>query len=375
MTVHIIGMGVSGLSAAFTLTQAGLPVVLYDAAARAGGRCHSFFDGRLDARIDNGSHLMLGANTALLEMLAQCPCETPLKNAGNQILFLNKNGESFQINTARPITALRKLPALYSLLCESVMNTPVHQVDTFLFLKTALKCFGEKNGQIYLADPSLYDCVIAPVERFLKHKNVSLHFGKRLRRIKEKSLIFFDGETINLQQNDRVILATDPQNLSRLVVGASELPYQTIVNIHYRTDACLPDGYSFAGLIGLTGHWIFIKNGILSVTISAANALLEKFSPDSAASLVWHELSALLNLGVDLPEYRVIAEKRATILQTRAINRRRLEADIGSDIVFLAGDATATGLPCTIEGSVRSGIKAAQLILKSINKRSLYFFF
>lgn len=90
MTVHIIGMGISGLSAAFTLTRAGVSVALYDAAARAGGRCHSFFDKRLNAQIDNGTHLMLGANTALLNMLAQCPSDTPLKNAGNKILFFKK---------------------------------------------------------------------------------------------------------------------------------------------------------------------------------------------------------------------------------------------------------------------------------------------
>lgn len=369
MTVHIIGMGISGLSAAFTLTQAGISVALYDAAARAGGRCHSFFDKRLNARIDNGTHLMLGANTALLNMLAQCPSDTPLKNAGNKILFLKKNGGSFQIDTARPVSALLKLPELYSLLCESVMNTPARRADTSLFLKTAVKCFGKKNGQIYLAEPSLYNCVVAPVENFLKNKHVPFHFGKRLRRIKESKLTFFDGSEITAGQDDKVILAADPQNLSRLIVGAPELPYQTIVNIHYRTDARLPDGKSFAGLIGLTGHWIFIKNGVLSVTISAANALLEKFSPDSAASLVWHELSDLLNLCPELPDYRVIAEKRATILQTRATNCLRLSTDIGSDFVFLAGDATATGLPCTIEGSVRSGIKAAENVLKILNKR------
>lgn len=372
MTVHIIGMGLSGLSAAFTLTRAGIPVVLYDAAARAGGRCHSFFDKRLNALIDNGTHLMLGANTALSDMLAQCPSGTPLKNMGNKILFFKKNGSSFQIDTARPAAALFKLPALYPLLCESVMNTPAGLADTGLFLKTALKCFGRKNGQVYLAEPSLYDCVIAPVERFLKDENVPFYFGRRLRRIKENKLTFFNGGEVNLEHNDKVILAVDPQNLSRLIVGAPEMPHQTIVNIHYKTDARLPDGKTFAGLIGFTGHWIFIKNGILSVTISAADDLLKKFSPDSAASLVWRELSVLLNLSAETPDYRVIIEKRATILQTRRQNRLRLNADIGSNTVYLAGDATATGLPCTIEGSVRSGIKAAETVLNSLNKRSTH---
>lgn len=369
MTVHIIGAGISGLSAAFKLTQAEIPVVLYDAAARAGGRCHSFFDKRLNAKIDNGTHLMLGANTALLSMLSECPTDTPLKNTDGEILFLKKDGSVMKIDTAYPATALFKLPTLYSLLCESVMNTPAGQADTFLFLKTALKCFGKKNGRIYLADPSLYDSVVTPVERFLKTNGVPFYFGKRLRRIKERKLIFSDNREIDLKQGDKVILAVDPQNISRLIVGAPEIPHQTIVNIHYKTNASLPYGKSFAGLIGLTGHWVFVKNGLLSVTISAANSLSEKFSPDFISSLVWNELSALLNLSPETPIYRVITEKRATVLQTRQINRLRLNADIGSDTVFLAGDATATGLPCTIEGGVRSGIKAAELVLNSLNKR------
>lgn len=70
------------------------------------------------------------------------------------------------------------------------MNTPADLADTGLFLKTALKCFGRKNGQVYLAEPSLYDCVIAPVERFLKDENVPFYFGRRLHRIKENKLTF-----------------------------------------------------------------------------------------------------------------------------------------------------------------------------------------
>ena len=369
MTVHIIGSGLSGLSAAFALTQANIPVVLYDAASRTGGRCHSFSDKHLQALLDNGTHLMLGANTALLNMLRQCPTETPLKNMGNQILFLKKDGSFFQINTAHPFSVLRKLPCLYPLLCESVLNTPVRQADTALFLKTAIKCFGKENGQVYLADPSLYDCVVAPVEHFLKNKSVPFYFGKRLKRIREHSLTFFDGSNITLKEHDKVILAVDPENLSRLIIGAAEIPYQPIINIHYKTTLRLPENKTFAGLIGLTGHWIFIRNGIISVTISAAETLLRNLQKDSVASVVWQELSSLFKVSPEIPDYRIVIEKRATILQSRQNNRLRLNTDIGSENIFLAGDTISIDLPCTIEGSVRSGIKAAEAVLKSMNER------
>lgn len=369
MTVHIIGTGISGLSAAFTLTQAKIPVALYDAAGHAGGRCHSFFDKNLNAVIDNGTHLMLGANTALLDMLKQCPNDTPLKNCGHHILFLKKDGSAFQIDTSKPFKALFKLPVLYPLLCESVMNTPFKKADTGLFLKTAFKCFGKENGLVYLADPSLTDSVVKPVVHFLKNKNVPFYFGKRLKRVKEQTLSFFDGDEFSLSKEDKVILAVDAQNLSRLIVGAEEMPFQTIINFHFKADLRLPQNACFAGLIGFTGHWIFIKNGILSVTISAANTLLEKLSADAVASLVWQEISSLFKISSVLPVYRVIVEKRATVSQTKAVNQSRLNSDIGSKTVFLAGDFTRTSLPCTIEGGVRSGITAAQNILNDINQR------
>ena len=364
MTVYVIGAGIAGLSAAYTLTKAGVPVAVYEASARTGGRCHSFFDKRLNALIDNGTHLMLGANTALLKMLADCPTKTPLKNVGNTFTFYQKNGTSFQIDTSKPVSALKHIKTLYPLLCESVMNTPAKQSDTMMFLKTAIKCFGKKKGRIYLAYPSLADSVTNPVADFLKNKNVPVFFGKSLNKIEKNKLSFSDGTEIPLSDKDVVILAVSPSDAARLVKSFSPLPIQPVANIHFKTDIPLPDGLPVLGLVGFTGHWVFAKNGVLSVTISAAEKLLKQHSPETLAALVWRELQSVLKTDAPLPPYRVIIEHRATLLQTKAVDQKRPEA--GSDTVILAGDYTKTGFPCTIEGAVRSGIKAAKAALKKI---------
>ena len=364
MAVYVIGAGIAGLSAAYTLTKAGVPVAVYEAAARAGGRCHSFFDKTLNALIDNGTHLMLGANTALLKMLADCPTETPLKSIGNTFTFYQKDGTPFQISTAKPLLAITHLKQLYPLLCESVMNTPAKQADTMMFLKTALKCFGRKNGQIHLAYPSLADSVIAPVVAFLKNKNVPISFGKTLNKIETDKLIFSDQTEIALTGKDAVILAVSPTAAARLVKEVESQPCQPIANIHFKTDVSLPDGLPLIGLVGFTGHWVFSKNGVLSVTISAAEELLKKHTAEELANIVWRELQSVLKTDAPLLPYRVIVEQRATLLQTKAVDRRRPSAL--SDSVVLAGDYTKTGLPCTIEGAVRSGITAAKTVLKQI---------
>lgn len=365
MTVHIIGAGMAGLSAAFTLTKAGVPVVVYDAASHAGGRCHSFYDKKLDAVLDNGTHLMMGANTALLGMLAECPCATPLKAAEHDFLFFRKNRSSFAVDPARPFKALFRMPEIFPLLCESVMNTPPGQADKMMLMKTVKLCLGKEARRIYLADPSLYASIVTPVEEYLKNKGTPFCFGRRLLRIREGKLVFSDRE-VPLSPQDRVILALPPEILSRLVVGAPELPHDMIINIHYKTDARLPEGRKFIGLIGMTGHWAFVKNGVLSVTISAADALAEKYSASALADIVWQEIAFLLRISGELPAFRVIADRRATLRQTRSVNKSRISSDIGSETVFLAGDGTDTGLPCTIEGAVRSGQTAAAGVLRSL---------
>ena len=68
-TVHVVGAGLAGLSAAVRLAARGAHVVLHEAAGQAGGRCRSYHDPVLDMVIDNGNHLLLSANHAALSYL------------------------------------------------------------------------------------------------------------------------------------------------------------------------------------------------------------------------------------------------------------------------------------------------------------------
>src|SRR3954465_9410419 len=61
--VHIIGAGISGLSAAVRLANANYTVHVHEATQQAGGRCRSYFDGATNLTIDNGNHLLLSGNS------------------------------------------------------------------------------------------------------------------------------------------------------------------------------------------------------------------------------------------------------------------------------------------------------------------------
>ena len=62
--VHIIGAGISGLSAAVRLANAGFKVHLHEATQQAGGRCRSYFDAATNLTIDNGNHQRTSSKNA-----------------------------------------------------------------------------------------------------------------------------------------------------------------------------------------------------------------------------------------------------------------------------------------------------------------------
>src|SRR5580693_3079950 len=77
-TVHIIGAGLSGLSAALKLSARGDSVVIHEATAFAGGRCRSYRDAALGMTIDNGNHLLLSGNHAALGYLREIGAQQQL---------------------------------------------------------------------------------------------------------------------------------------------------------------------------------------------------------------------------------------------------------------------------------------------------------
>ncbi len=137
--------------------------------------------------------------------------------------------------------------------------------------------------------------------------------------------------------------------------------FEAILNIHFRVTAD-PGPAGFLGVVGGTAEWIFVREGIVSVTVSAANHLVDQ-PAEAISALVWADVRTCLGLPDAMPPVRVVKEKRATFAATAAQERRRPPAGTRLANLALAGDWTATGLPATIEGAIRSGRMAAGLLL------------
>ena len=123
----------------------------------------------------------------------------------------------------------------------------------------------------------------------------------------------------------------------------------------------LPGDAVLLGLVGGTAEWLFVRDRLVSLTVSAADRLADEPN-ESIAARFWADTAKALDLPDEpQPPIRIVKERRATFAQTPEQEARRAGARTRWSNLFLAGDWTATGLPATIEGAICSGDRAADL--------------
>jgi uncharacterized protein with NAD-binding domain and iron-sulfur cluster len=126
-----------------------------------------------------------------------------------------------------------------------------------------------------------------------------------------------------------------------------------------------PDTPPVTGIVGGLSEWLFAFPNRLSVTISGADRLLGD-SREALAEAIWREVATLARLPAELPRWQIVKEKRATFAATPDNAARRPPARTRTRNLALAGDWTATGLPATLEGAVRSGYAAAAVVQETV---------
>jgi squalene-associated FAD-dependent desaturase len=416
--VHVIGAGLAGLSAALSLTAAGRSVIVHEAGPAAGGRCRSYFDKELGLRIDNGNHLLLSGNRAAKAYIAEIQAEDRFHVLSKAIFpFVDVNtGERWAVQPSMgriPWWVLRndrRVPEtrlsdywgmariiridddttvgdsmrrgrLYWRLLEplavAALNTS-SQEGLARLLGAVMRETLMRGGKAcvpMLPKEGLSEALIDPAVAALQARGAEIRFNSRI-----SELTIDGGRITEVKGSDgaipvapggAVVLAVPPWIAADLLPAlVAPNAFEAILNIHfkYETDPNGPLGEAgFIGLISGTAEWLFMKPGHVSVTISAANNMVDD-TARSIASLVWPNIVDALGLSSGLkdalPPFRVVKEKRATFAATAAQEMRRPEAktDLASNL-SLAGDWTDTGLPATIEGAIRSGRSAANVVL------------
>jgi hydroxysqualene dehydroxylase len=409
-TVHVIGAGLAGLSAAVELAGGARKVVVHELARHAGGRCRSYFEPALGLSIDNGNHLLLSGNHAALGFLKKIGAADVL--AGPQeaeFPFADlKSGERWLVRpNAGPLpwwifSHRRRVPGTRALDYLPLARLLARQGDRTL--GDVLACSGPLYERllhpVFLAalntEPSagsaelagavvretlarggaacrplvaadgLGAAFVAPAIAYLEKHGANTRFDHQLRALdfadsEVRALEFGDGK-LALGKDDAVVLAV-PGWVAAPLVRDLSVPgtYSAILNAHFKVAA--PEGFPrILGVINGTTEWVFSFKDRISVTVSAADRFNES-EREPLARQIWNEVAALTGHSGDLPPWLLIKERRATFAALPQENAKRPAPQTRWRNLLLAGDWTATGLPATIEGAIRSGKRAAALLM------------
>jgi squalene-associated FAD-dependent desaturase len=377
-----------------------------EAGPAAGGRCRSYFDRELGLRIDNGNHLLLSGNRAAFAYIDAIGARQTLAipdapifpfmdlssgltwtlrpNLGRVPWWILSRRRRVPATRATDYLALRRLvratsdatvatalrhDTLYHRLVEplaiAALNTPPDAGLARLLGAVVRETLLRGGSACIPALPreGLSESLVDPAVAWLRARGNEVRLGQRA-----VALHVADGRLNALHTTEgpmpveAVVLAVPPWVAADLLPGLpAPNEFQAILNIHFRVDAD-PGPAGFIGLIGGTAEWVFVRRDHVSVTISAANRMVEQDS-EAIARAVWPDVRAALGLAGPMPPWRVVKERRATIAATAAQERLRPGPRTVFANVVLAGDWTATGLPGTIEGAIRSGRTAADMLL------------
>ncbi len=382
------------MAAAVTLAARGVPVTVFESGPLPGGRARRVVS--QGHELDNGQHIFVGAYTELFRLmqlvgvssdaLLRLPLEIRYANgfsfrAGLAGLLLARGvplGE--KLGTLGFMAVLRRMNFrvepditvqqfldqqgqhgrmrhhLWGPLCVSALNTPLDQASTNAFLAALRDTLagGPGASDLVLPRKDLSRLFPEPAAQYLQAHGGELRCGSTVRNLDD------------LKEYERVIVAVGPHQLRTLMPQAPEFSYQPIYTcyLQYGEKTRLP--FPMLGLSDGLVQWVFDRGALLGETgrlacVISAQGDHQQMTRDEVAQRCHGELLKE-KLVLEEPSWtRVIAEKRATISCTPGLKR----PDVKSDGVILAGDYTDAEYPPTLEAAVRSGVRAAKLIMES----------
>ncbi|PYE80889.1 hydroxysqualene dehydroxylase HpnE [Pseudoroseicyclus aestuarii] len=414
--IHVIGAGLAGLAAALELSeQPGLQVTVWERTDRPGGRCWSFEDTRLGRVIDNGNHLILSGNGAVLDHAARIGAADRLEIAPEAALpFADlESGERWVLRVPSGLrdltrgTGLREgLPRialdaarlwaaprtrsvaqaiprrggawrdLWEPLTLAVLNAPP-EVASAALLRAVLSRSLARGGAAcrpVTAPEGLGHALIEPAVALLQERGVTVRYRAAVTGIEAEGgraarLCFAREEPVPLGPRDGVILAAPPQVAAALLgLAAVPAPGLSILNAHFRV---APDLAALAapvtGVIGGAAQWIFRRGDVLSVTVSAEEATpVAGMTREAALARLWQDVARTLGrLEAGYIAARLLRERAATFHTAPEDDAARLPMRSPLANLLHAGDHVRGPLPSTLEAAVLSGRAAGAAMLEA----------
>jgi squalene-associated FAD-dependent desaturase len=389
------------MAAGVALAERGVPVIVFESGPVVGGRARRVVS--QGNELDNGQHIFVGAYTELFRLmklvgvssdaLLRYPLEVRYAKdfalrslwfpgrLGLLLGLLLASGVSLseRVGALRFVAMLRRtrfhvepdLPVrefldrhrqhdrmrryLWAPLCVSALNTPIDQASTNAFLAALRDTIGRNDGasDFVLPRRDLSRLFPEPAAEYIRAHGGEVRCGQPVR------------DLASLAAFSKVIVAVGPHQLKSLLPEVPDLDYQPIYTcyLQYGPTTRLP--FPMLGMSEGLVQWVFDRgallgeNGRLACVISAQGDH-QQMTQDELAERCHRELLDC-RLVSEAPIWtRVIAEKRATISCTPGLKR----PDVKRSGVILAGDYTDPEYPPTLEAAVRSGVRAAHMVIE-----------
>ena len=427
--IAVLGGGWAGLAAAVTLARAGRTVDVYEAARQLGGRARRLeIDG---IALDNGQHILLGAyrdSLAIIraaggdpeQLLLRLPLELVFPGAfhlraprslpaplhlliglvdAQGLAFAEKFAairfmvgmqlHGFTIAEDLTVAELMRRHAqppqvvryLWEPLCIAALNTAIGDSSARIFLRVLRDAFtqGARDSDLLIPRADLGALFPDLAAATVAAAGGSVRLGVAAAGIalqEDAWQITADGVATPYEA---AVCALPPWRAAELLPPACAgvaaqlrgLAYEPIVTcyLQYPPPTRLPR--PMIGLSREISQWAFDRGqldgpaGLIAVVVSAAGRL--RGADQAALAAAIHTELREVVPGLEAPQWhRVISEKRATFKAAPGLSRPA--AGLLLPGLALAGDFVDNGYPATIEGAVRSGIAAAQALLREAGK-------
>ena len=416
--VAVVGAGWAGLAAAVEAACLGHAPTLFEMAPRPGGRARRVDHGGL--ALDNGQHILLGACTETLRLLAlvgvdierafeRLPLALVYPDGGGlalsggpaaaafaravlgqrawpwreRLLLLAAaagwSATGFRCDERLTVAALTAwLPArvreeLIDPLTVAALNTPADLASASVFLRLLRDALFAGRGASDLLLPRVDLSALWPdaALRFLAERGTACRLAARVGALHP---LAGGGWTVDGEAFDAVVLAAGAAESARLAAPhapawaacAAALRHEPIVTVTLDCPGARLPRPMLALRSGPRAPAQFVFDlgrlrgfeGVLAFVVSGAGEWVARGLDAVAEATVRQARGALgAFLPGEISVRRTLAEKRATFLCAPALARPA--ASIANHLLA-AGDHVAGPYPATLEGAMRSGVAAAQ---------------
>lgn len=279
---------------------------------------------------------------------------------------------------------------LWEPLCLGALNTHLHEASAQIFVRTLGDSFrhARRDSDLLLTRKNLGAILPQPAMDFIELHHGHVRLGQRVTELQVSAneggqrieAITIGEHTLPARQ---VILAT-PANitlgltqrhdaLQDISHRLQDLDTRPICTVYLQYPSHVRLGRWMHGSVNSLSQWVFDRglygqHGLMAVVISGEGAHMA-WDNDTLCDAVEEELAAQFPRWPAPLSRHVIREKRATFASTVNINRVRPAAKTPVSGLWLAGDYTDTRLPATLEGAVRSGVRCAQQVIRSLRQQ------